>query len=1006
MKKRITAIVLLAVFLIVTLFGGCDNKKEPVSSENNSDYGEQVAIIKFGEENVIDNMQFTLEGLDIEPTVGKLGGKEYYKIDKKTAELKLKLDEGAAKKLEGKDIFFKLEYNESSSKSYILEFTSTAGKTEATLKMNGSSTWGGTSFKVENFKYNKDAEYDFKISMGELNQLWLHSVSVVALEKREASYPSFVKSDYESSNNAVITGNVLDYGAVGDGKTDDTVAFKTALSSMSATGGTLYVPEGTYLITQTITIPRGLSLLGDFKVPTDSDKKVAGTILALDPLPASEGNESATIGMHSGTNMNGFSIWYPNQTLENGKVIEYPYAIQNIHNGASVTENIYLVNAYNGIDHGAVKNQNQSMINIFGTPLNIGGYIEKANEVGRNEAISFSPEYWLNSGLKCPDEKILRSYLKEYALGFYIKWVDWHFLSNIDISGYNIGIRIGQFFGRVYDLNITDCETCVYVDAVAQYGGQLTYGTLKASGSENAAALRIGENSGATGISCVSMHLESDGKYAVHHSGKARVTIQDSYIKSAETAYYSKLGMVSLVNTQLEAKKALLLDENAGKSTVVNCTVEGEFEAKVKENLTVSSDQKLTSVTLNKEKMAQVQKDGAKRYIRKHTESLIYSTDFGLSVEAEDNAAALQKAIDEAAKKGGTVYVPAGKYRLESPVTVKSNVTLLGSCNTFHSAIDSDVTYFVTDYGKNQPDSVLFTLEEGSVATGFSVSYDKILQGCETPYGWTFRGMGKDITLTNMVVTGGFKVIDFETNQCDNHYIENIAFVAYDTGIAVSGENGVLRWCTSNPATYSDNPFSAERNWDTGWNGVLQTSLRETSTAYRVNNAKNEIMVLCFVFGVNKGVHAKGDSELYLIGMGVDYSMHTLYAQDNANIIATDIQGVGCPGDSCAIYTDKNYIGTLTAYSTTAWSIKGDVVKVNGGNVNIIGGVFSACGNSALNQKGGNVVMNGVMIGNRSMADISATAGKLSAFGNIITSRYPKFDIASSVSCVSDVIGK
>lgn len=1005
MKKRIIASLLLAVFLITSMLSGCGDNSATETAEAQG-YGEQVALVRLGEEPESLGMQFTLDGMDYDPTVGKLTGREYYKIDAKTAELKLKLDKDAAEKLEGKDIFFKLEYNESSSKELKLEFTSKAGKSEAAVKMRGTSSWGGSSVKIESFKYSEDSEYDFKVSMGTASQLWLHSVSVVAADKREAAYPMFVESEYASSNKAVITGNVLDYGAVGDGKTDDTVAFMTALSAMEDIGGTLYVPKGTYLITQSITIPRGLSLLGDFNAPTADNKKVDGTVLALDPATVADGNENAAIGMHSGTNMNGFSIWYPSQTLENGIIKEYPYAIKNIHNGASVTENLYLVNVYNGIDHGSVTNQNQSMVNIYGTPLNTGGYISDANEVGRNEAINFSPEYWLQSGLAgVPDEKILRSYLKEYATGFYIDHVDWHYLSDINISGYNIGVKIGSFFGRVYDMNVTDCETCVYVEAVTYYGGQLTNGILKASGSKNAAALRIGEECGANGITCASMHFESEGDYAVYHAGEAPMSIQDSYIKSASTGVYAKLGRISLINTELDgAATALLLDEGAGKSTVVNCTAEngGKFESKVSENLTVTTDENLKSVLLDKEKLDEVQTAGAKKYDRKNTEKLVNAADYGLSADAEDNAKALQDAIDAAA--GGTVYIPAGKYRLESPVTVKKNVTLLGSCDTFHSAIDSAVTYFVTDYGKNQPDSALFTLEEGAAARGFSVSYDKIPQACEIPYGWTFRGMGKDITFANIVVTGGFNVADFETNKCDNHYIENIAFVAYDTGIAVSGENGVMRWCTNNPATYWDNPFSEEKNWDSSWSGVLQTALRAKSTAYRVTDTKNEIMMLCMVFGVNKGVHVRGTSELYLIGQGVDYSMCSLYAENSANIICTDLQGVGAPGDSSCITADKNFTGTLSAYSTTSWSVYGDVVKANGGNVNIIGGVFFQCGNSALNQTGGNVIMNGVITVRRNRSDITATAGTLSAFGNIVTARIPKFDIASAVEYFGDDI--
>ncbi len=42
--------------------------------------------------------------------------------------------------------------------------------------------------------------------------------------------------------------NVLDFGAKGDGTTDDTVAIQAAIDSLSNIGGTLWIPKGTYIV--------------------------------------------------------------------------------------------------------------------------------------------------------------------------------------------------------------------------------------------------------------------------------------------------------------------------------------------------------------------------------------------------------------------------------------------------------------------------------------------------------------------------------------------------------------------------------------------------------------------------------------------------------------------------------------------------------------------------------------------------------------------------------------
>jgi hypothetical protein len=57
--------------------------------------------------------------------------------------------------------------------------------------------------------------------------------------------------------------NVKDYGAMGDGVTNDTAAFTKALAACAVNGGTCFVPEGTYLISPSgiTTAPRRASVL-------------------------------------------------------------------------------------------------------------------------------------------------------------------------------------------------------------------------------------------------------------------------------------------------------------------------------------------------------------------------------------------------------------------------------------------------------------------------------------------------------------------------------------------------------------------------------------------------------------------------------------------------------------------------------------------------------------------------------------------------------------------------
>lgn len=57
--------------------------------------------------------------------------------------------------------------------------------------------------------------------------------------------------------------NIRDFGAVGDGKTDDTASFKGAMAAIASNnGGTLTIPDGDYLITSPVTVPSGTIIQG------------------------------------------------------------------------------------------------------------------------------------------------------------------------------------------------------------------------------------------------------------------------------------------------------------------------------------------------------------------------------------------------------------------------------------------------------------------------------------------------------------------------------------------------------------------------------------------------------------------------------------------------------------------------------------------------------------------------------------------------------------------------
>ncbi|MBD3290235.1 hypothetical protein GF337_15620, partial [candidate division KSB1 bacterium] len=61
--------------------------------------------------------------------------------------------------------------------------------------------------------------------------------------------------------------DVMDFGAMADGKTDNTSAFKAALNKAAEKGGIVHVPAGQFRFDGVLTIPRGVTLQGIARGP-------------------------------------------------------------------------------------------------------------------------------------------------------------------------------------------------------------------------------------------------------------------------------------------------------------------------------------------------------------------------------------------------------------------------------------------------------------------------------------------------------------------------------------------------------------------------------------------------------------------------------------------------------------------------------------------------------------------------------------------------------------------
>ena len=186
---------------------------------------------------------------------------------------------------------------------------------------------------------------------------------------------------------------IVDFGAKGDGVTDDTQAIQQALlSAKNYGGGTVFLPNGNYKITQPLTIPSGVELRGTHGTNRGRDFHPACSLQlyhganTLDP-----DNETAGINLSPSSGIRGFTLHHPQQKFdfENNLLVKYPYAVRGAGSNIWIKD-ITFLNAYNGIDFGKNKCDHHLIRGIWGTIYHKGIVISGGSVGGTVERVCIS----------------------------------------------------------------------------------------------------------------------------------------------------------------------------------------------------------------------------------------------------------------------------------------------------------------------------------------------------------------------------------------------------------------------------------------------------------------------------------------------------------------------------------------------------------------------------------------------------------------------------------------
>ncbi len=294
--------------------------------------------------------------------------------------------------------------------------------------------------------------------------------------------------------------NVRDSGALGDGATDDTLAFQQALDAAGAAGGgVVHVPAGAYCIRGNLRIPGAVTLQGVFRTPPlpfgGPNGKLAGSVLeAYAGRGTQEGEPFIRLAGHAST-VAGLIVRYPEWKQSEVPPVPYPPTITGDHVEDVAVLDCLLLNSYEGMHfQGSAR---MIVRNVFGYPSFRGLYIDAGYDIARVENCHFWP-----FGVVYNADDPYCKWVNTEGVAFEFGRTDWQYVTHTFCFGYGIGYRFsktdaGSCNGSFVGIGADSCRRGVYVEEAQKAGLLITNGEFVGRwGSTDSVGLEIAESVG------------------------------------------------------------------------------------------------------------------------------------------------------------------------------------------------------------------------------------------------------------------------------------------------------------------------------------------------------------------------------------------------------------------------------------------------------------------------------------------------------------------------------
>lgn len=825
---------------------------------------------------------------------------------------------------------------------------------DVTIASNG--VWTGSYASAEiNISIVDGQEVKFQKDNGDIainyDYITLPASSSLPVESAEAA---------EFNSDDVIVYDVK-VNADKTGMTDATAAFQDALNTASGKGGGIvYAEPGNYRINGTLLIPQGVTLRGEWKNP-DEGGLGGGTILRA---YSGKDNENGTpfIRLSSLSSLKNISIWYPEQQYDN--VHAYPatiggnldiigyYGFSPWKLGINIM-NVTLYNSYKGIDISGANTSQCMFKNIYGTVLKQGMYQNGSYDTPRYLNIKFGINYWANSGFDgAPSgsgaQTTLKAYTRANCTGIRLDHEDWYMLDNINMSDMNTGVHLSNMAAMVSRLTTNDVNIGLKLDG-SKPGVQVAYSSINAGVGTAPKCIQYGNVDATDNLTISNTVFGGAPHTAVYVNGAGGGTLSISnctfsdwgYGGGAYAVYAQSVGMTITKSTFSQNKKHIYIASSVLGAAIESNTFTGAPQI---DNYCANTNINHSNLSINV--LPAYTYTYAPERVPASTTRIVVVTNAPYNAKGDertDNTTAFQNALnDVSAAGGGTVYVPAGKYKITGTLSVPSGVELRGCSDSYHSNHVRKGTELYAYSGKDNANGTPFiSLNSNAGIRGITIFYPEQEPGTYHWYPWTIRGLGSGCWVKYLCLINSSQGIDMMSNRCDELVVSDTHIGAIHTGLQVGkgAINGFVENVNEHIGTWVNGNYpNAPSDQMALWN-----FLTANHTAYKFGACSGFSIGFNVAFCAHNSVQFVGEPEGSFSGTiyiwATDFSNADFVFDQAGNVDFILVEAVADFGETNRqhmVLTNPTFTGTASFYLPTLFGPSPSPAKVNGGTVNLV----------------------------------------------------------------------